>query len=1062
MNPCNVKPFLTAYVLGDLEPKKAQAIQTHLASCPACREQAEALQKTLSLVKMAFPAEQPQTEKAPVLDPARRMKLLSIKPVVKQNRFLLFIEKAYRPMRSIAATLLCVFGILAILSAAMFPAMSGAMLKAKSSPRARDGKYLKGERASRYELSDTLSAPSEPMPEQVAQMPEKTLEFNTGWASARSYVEAKDEQLQAVGRSAKLEKKKSRASEVSDFKHNEEVVLDEVREKEVSGPNVYSGTTTTSAGTLSLSDGFKNESHRDRYDDGLEVAPIVTPPSASTPEPMSPQPQPVDAVIITKSPVILKNISGSSRMSGKAGATSSLEQEEPAEDSSEAIRPSAEAVATDAPGLIRSEATPVENQKREGAIGGAYYHRENSRAYILPPATPAPQPSQPARGRAIIKDRVEDAESRSRSSFGDDSFKVPNKPASGKGFAYHAGVGDEKAKDGADADGDLKQLAVKEDSSGMEALRINIPKATFTGTPKDIRSANLEEPGARREQMFYGVMSDTPKMPSPQKKAERQEESKKVLDQSKVGAGMLVASETEVNGRFKEGVKDKLADGDSSVQVINGTTVISEMVTLEKMGLKADLSKVGACRIVLGNDRGEIERKPAKPREPLPFNPFVMTTAEQFSTFAMDVDTASYTLTRQSLRSGKLPDPERVRLEEIVNAFDYGDKASDKATFRIYQDGAQSQFGAGYNLLRIGVKGRRLGREEQRPAMLTMVLDVSGSMSQPDRIGFARLSLSSLLDQMGADDRIQLIAYSDQAQFVIEPTPSKEKKKIMDAFDRLQCNGSTNLEEGLRRAYEQAVQAFIPGAENRVILISDGVANLGADSAQEILDKVAANRKQGITCSVFGVGAGTYNDQMLEGLANKGDGVYRFLDSAEAVKTAFVDDLAATLNTIAKDAKIQVEWNPKTVRRYRQMGYENRKLTKEQFRDDTVDAGEVGSGQSVTALYELELMPNVTAESNIGTVRIRYQRADNGKVEEISAPLLAATVLKPAHKATPAFKVAASAAEFAELLRNSPNAQGGNFEAVADYLRPAALEMTLDTRVKELLELVTTATALSK
>jgi Ca-activated chloride channel family protein len=346
--------------------------------------------------------------------------------------------------------------------------------------------------------------------------------------------------------------------------------------------------------------------------------------------------------------------------------------------------------------------------------------------------------------------------------------------------------------------------------------------------------------------------------------------------------------------------------------------------------------------------------------------------------------------------------------------------------------------------------------------MLTMVLDVSGSMSQPDRIGFARLSLSSLLDQMGADDRIQLIAYSDQAQFVLEPTAAKEKKKIMAAFDRLQCNGSTNLEEGLRRAYEQAVQAFIPGAENRVILISDGVANLGADSAQEILDKVAANRKQGITCSVFGVGAGTYNDQMLEGLANKGDGVYRFLDSAEAVKTAFVDDLAATLNTIAKDAKIQVEWNPKTVRQYRQMGYENRKLKKEQFRDDTVDAGEVGSGQSVTALYELELMPNVTAESNIGTVRVRYQRTDNGKVEEISAPLLAATVLKPAHLATPAFKVAASAAEFAELLRNSPNAQGGSFESVADYLRPAALEMTLDTRVKELLELVTTANALSK
>jgi Ca-activated chloride channel family protein len=240
------------------------------------------------------------------------------------------------------------------------------------------------------------------------------------------------------------------------------------------------------------------------------------------------------------------------------------------------------------------------------------------------------------------------------------------------------------------------------------------------------------------------------------------------------------------------------------------------------------------------------------------------------------------------------------------------------------------------------------------------------------------------------------------------------------------------------------------------------VANLGADSAQEILDKVAANRKQGITCSVFGVGSGTYNDKMLEDLANKGDGVYRFLDSAEAVKTAFVDDLAATLNTIAKDAKIQVEWNPKTVRRYRQLGYENRKLTKEQFRDDTVDAGEVGSGQSVTALYELEMMGDVGPEALLGTVRIRYQRTDTGKVEEIESPLVAATVLRPAHLASAHLKVAASAAEFAELLRGSPNAQNGRFDKVADYLRPAALELTLDTRVKELLELVTTAASLTK
>jgi Ca-activated chloride channel family protein len=658
----------------------------------------------------------------------------------------------------------------------------------------------------------------------------------------------------------------------------------------------------------------------------------------------------------------------------------------------------------------------------------------------------------------------------------------------------------------------------------MEPLKIGAAKPVFTGTPKDIRSPNLEAPGARENKPAdYPVVSYERAIETRREADSKLKKSGKgnlVMSETAVSAGTLIRGKRESKHAEKKQKEEEVSNkeltltGSSTFNALvksdtgelkltgantfsGGTTVLDGTPAMSdyKLGIRDELKKAKEDKTVdrsddsyaeptkeqsrLGGDKkgqnaqlqqkleereeaADIRKKPAPPRESLPFNAFVVAVAEPFSTFAMDVDTASYTLTRQALRAGKLPEPERVRLEEIVNAFDYDDTAPDRATFRVYQDGAQSPFGAGYNLLRMGVKGRRIGREEQRPAMLTFVIDVSGSMSQPDRIGFARLALSSLLDQVSANDRIQIIAYSDQAQFVLEPTVATDKARVMAAFNRLQCNGSTNLEEGLRRAYEQAAKAFIPGAENRVILISDGVANLGADSAQEILDKVAANRKQGITCSVFGVGSGTYNDKMLEELANKGDGAYSFLDSAEAVKTAFVDDLSATLNTIAKDAKIQVEWNPKAVRQYRQMGYENRKLTKEQFRDDTVDAGEVGSGQSVTALYELELMPDVTPETLLGTVRIRYQRTDNGKVEEIESALVATTVLRPAHQATVPFRVAASAAEFAELLRGSPHAQNGRFETVADYLRPAALERSLDTRVKELLELVTTAASLSK
>ena len=465
---------------------------------------------------------------------------------------------------------------------------------------------------------------------------------------------------------------------------------------------------------------------------------------------------------------------------------------------------------------------------------------------------------------------------------------------------------------------------------------------------------------------------------------------------------------------------------------------------------------------VVAGEKFALARDLERPSRGASVNPFIVTVAEPFSTFAIDVDTASYTLTRQALRAGAVPEPEVVRTEEIVNAFDYGDAAPEQTVFRVYQDGAQSPFGVGCHLLRIGVKGRRLGREEQRPAMLTFVIDVSGSMSQPDRIGLARGALRLLAANLSERDRIQLIAYSDHAQVVLEPVAATEKARILEAFERLQCNGSTNLEEGLRQAYEMAARSFLPGAENRVILISDGVANLGADSAQEILGKVDAFRRQGITCSVFGVGAGTYNDRMLEELANKGDGVYRFLDSEAAVRSAFVDDLAATLNTIAKDAKIQVEWNPAVVRRYRQLGYENRALRKEQFRDDAVDAGEVGSGQSVTALYELELVPEVSPGMRLGTVRIRYQRTDSGKVEEIQSELVSDAVLKPARAADPQFKVAACAAEFAELLRGSPHAAGGSYQAVANYLRPAVLELHLDTRVKELLELITIMSAKHK
>jgi Ca-activated chloride channel family protein len=307
---------------------------------------------------------------------------------------------------------------------------------------------------------------------------------------------------------------------------------------------------------------------------------------------------------------------------------------------------------------------------------------------------------------------------------------------------------------------------------------------------------------------------------------------------------------------------------------------------------------------------------------------------------------------------------------------------------------------------------------------------------------------------------VAIVLYDAHARLILEHTPASQKKYIMQAIDRMQCGGSTNLEEGMQRAYQLAAANFAPKGENRVLLLSDGVANLGSGSAEDILKKIEAYRNQGITCSVFGFGMGSYDDTMLETLANKGDGTYSFIDSKLEAKRIFVDELSATLNTIAADVKIQVEYNPAYVARYRQLGYENRKLKKEDFRNDSVDAGEIGSGQAVTALYELELNTDQTARINddlIATVRVRYRRIDTGKVEEIEHRVHYRDLLPSFEQTTPHFKLAAVVAEFAEILRGSPFATGSKAADAAEVLRPVALDLNLNRNVRELLQLIESA-----
>lgn len=445
---------------------------------------------------------------------------------------------------------------------------------------------------------------------------------------------------------------------------------------------------------------------------------------------------------------------------------------------------------------------------------------------------------------------------------------------------------------------------------------------------------------------------------------------------------------------------------------------------------------------------------------PIQYNEIIDAAAMPFSTFAIDVDTASFAMARRALLGGRLPAPASVRVEEFINAFDQDYRAPEKKTFAVIADRARSPFRPGLELVRIGVRGKVLGRDQQKSSVLTLVVDTSGSMNTPDRIGLMRQSIRMLADGLGPADRLAVVTFGAKASLALDMTPMTDKAAILAAVNGMETQGSTHLEGGLRLGYEIAARHFGSGCLNRVILLSDGVANLGAATASEILKQVESYRKQGIYCSVYGFGQGTYNDDMLESLADKGDGVYRFIDSQAEVRRAFVDDLAASFQVIAKDVKIQVEFDPSRVKSYRQLGYENRQLQAQQFRDDLVDAGEVGSGQSATALYEVELTGEAGAA--LGVVRIRWQDVATSQVQELAESIQAGDRYADFGAAPVRFRLTAGAAELAGVLRGDPISTETRLPEIAAILRPVGLELSLDRQVQELVKMVNGAMRLKK
>ena len=411
-------------------------------------------------------------------------------------------------------------------------------------------------------------------------------------------------------------------------------------------------------------------------------------------------------------------------------------------------------------------------------------------------------------------------------------------------------------------------------------------------------------------------------------------------------------------------------------------------------------------------------------------NPFIDTEDDNLSTFAMDVDTASYTVARRFIRDGNLPDPAAVRVEEFVNYFDQDYAPPSDGAFAVHVDGSPSPFGGDRHwLLRVGLQGKEIAAHARQDATLVFAIDVSGSMAREDRLELVKRSLRLLVDELRPSDEVGIVIYGDRASVLLHPTNGGEKRAILSAIDRLRPGGSTFVEDGVRLAYEMAATRVRFGRITRVLLLSDGVGNVGRTGADAILDRVKFHLNEGVTLTTVGVGMGNYNDILLEQLANDGDGSYHYVDTLAEARNVFVDNLVGTLQNIAKDAKIQVQFNPAVVRSYRLLGYENRAVADQDFRDDSVDAGEVGAGHSVTALYEIKLHDGV--DGPLGMVSVRYEDPDTRRVVEAARTFQRWELETVFAKTSPRFQLAAVVAEYAEILRESYWAQDGNLAHVA-------------------------------
>ncbi|MEC5399839.1 vWA domain-containing protein [Uliginosibacterium sp. H1] len=474
---------------------------------------------------------------------------------------------------------------------------------------------------------------------------------------------------------------------------------------------------------------------------------------------------------------------------------------------------------------------------------------------------------------------------------------------------------------------------------------------------------------------------------------------------------------------------------------------------------------------------------PAQPEQreryqSLTANPVQQVAQAPVSTFSIDVDTGSYSNVRRLLNAGQLPPADAVRVEELVNYFPY-DYAppQGKHPFAVHTELAAAPWKSGNLLMRIAIKGQDLAKASLPPANLVFLVDVSGSMHSPDKLPLLQSSLKLLVNELRPQDRITLVTYAGNTSVVLPPTPGSERSRIAAAIDGLRAGGSTAGASGIALAYQAAQQAWIPDGINRILLATDGDFNVGVTDFRQLKGMVEEKRQSGVALSTLGFGGGNYNEQLMEQLADAGDGAYSYIDNLMEGHKVLANEMSSTLATIARDVKIQVEFNPAAVKEYRLIGYENRTLKREDFNNDRVDAGDIGAGHTVTALYELtpadgkglvdELRygrsGTVTAGSanELAHVKLRYKQP-GAQSSQLLDSVVTRDAVRAATQMSSEFRFATAVAGFGQLLRGGEHTGAWRYDDVralatqgvgadrygyrGEFLRMVDLAKSLSTR----------------